>query len=100
MQQSTAGKRALKKFDGMELKTKKEGDNGARVEAITWESTRPACFSGTQRSAVSYDSLLSRHLENIQRPVDASSPSMPSTDLIGTQDRQPNREINSLSVSD
>ena len=57
-------------------------------------------FSGIQRSAVSYDSLLSCHLENIQRSVDAISPSMPSTDLMGTQDRQPNREINSLSVSD
>lgn len=55
----------------------------------------------TQRSAVRYDlSLFSCHLENIQRSVVAIVPSMPSTDLIGTQDRQPNHEINSLSVND
>lgn len=46
MQQSTAEERVLKKFDGMEIKTKKEGDNDARDEAITWESTRPACSRG------------------------------------------------------
>lgn len=57
-------------------------------------------FTGTQWSAVSYDSLFSCHLENIQWSVDAIVPSMLSTDLIGTQDRQPNREINSLSVCD
>lgn len=57
-------------------------------------------LTAEQRSAVNNVSLFSCHLENIQWSVDATVPSMPSTDLIGTQDRQPNHEINSLSVCD
>lgn len=43
--------------------------------------------------------LFSCHLENIQWSVHAAAPSMPLTVLIGTRDRRPNREINSLSLS-
>lgn len=54
----------------------------------------------THRSAISYTGLFSCHLKNAQQSVNAIVPPMPSTDLIRTQDRQPNHEINSLSACD
>lgn len=86
---------------------KKSSWDGYEIEIGSYESSsmhmgQDTTWSvlWTHRSAISYTSLFSCHLKNAQQSVNAIVPPMPSTDLIRTQDRQPNHEINSLSACD
>ena len=80
---------------------RKEDNDGndaeKKVDPGLWEFT--TCLFA-RRSALNNYNLFACHLENIQWSVDATVLSMPSTDLIGTQDRQLNHEINSLCATE
>lgn len=98
MQQSSGGRRKLKKkssWDSYEIEIGSYESSSMHMgQDTTWS------VLWTHRSGISYTSLFSCHLKNAQQSVNAIVPPMPSTDLIRTQDRQPNHEINSLSACD